>query len=1157
MKLVKWCIATLILAGAATAGTIDTLWARRYEGPSTDQYNQSADIYVDPETGEVYVCGSGEKQYVGQTDMLLIKYNAQGETLWTRAVGGNTYSPDDMAQALAVDSAGNVYIAGVTNNASPRGYDITWAKYDSAGNNLWTRKTGWSDEDAAQDIVIGGNGDVYLCGARADSRTGLSAFLVMRVDPAGGDTMWTRSFVLDTFAESKRGKPARDVHPDFYDDYSYWDNCATAMAVTPDGDIVCTGFGLSYLYEREWWTMKLAPTGDTLWTATHRHPNTIEHDDDVAFDLAVSTAGQTYVVGFDYFETSLAYEGYNFAVAYYDPAGNELGARSFNISAEDGDDYAFSVTLDDSAPQNVYVTGVMANPLPIGEQAATYKMSAALTNRWGSTGAEYGGNDDDRGYDIFHRAGRIYIAGLKGNDLLVLGYTTANPGVGQPKNPSWDYVYNSPGNVEDYASAICATDSNHVFFAGQSAHPGPVYGTEQLTARLGYVSRDLGLDSILAPAGIVPYLDTITPQARIVNIGTDPARFTAFMSIGSTYLDTTEAGTPLAPGESVVVDFRDWVAMPVGDIAVRCSVATTGDPNLVNNLKSGVIHVLIAGHDVGCSRIVAPRGAVLLGQAISPTGVIRNYGTVPETFLTVFSIGSSYVDTQPVTLAPGDSVLKSYRTWNASPRGIFAVSCTTILPLDTFTSNDRALDSVQVALIDVGVTAIVSPSGVIDSGRPITPQVIVRNFGDLPEGFRVSFEIPGQYSDIQNVENLGPGDSVPVEFAEWEPRLRGHYYDEARTELPGDMNPENDRLTDSFDVRVVDVGVTAVLAPSGTVDSGASVVPRVSVMNFGSTEQTFSVWFRIHRVVFAAPAARLTTESWSVAFPAASDLSARSSSHALTPDRSDQVYEDSARITLGPGEPGELDFRTWIASPPGSYRLESFTGLSGDANPLNDSAFGSVTVSQQTHDVGVVEIISPQGEVDTGTAVVPTALVTNFGTLRETFQVRFKIDTFYTSDTSMSLDGGASDTVRFETWIASPVGSFETRCSTMLAGDVNSNNDMMLGIVTVLPGSGLSSPTPSNGLPTMYALRGGLPSPFRRQVVVCYALPLESRIVLRVYCTSGALVRTLINAPSPAGYRQTVWDGRDDMARDLPPGTYLCRLEAGSYHSVCRLMKTR
>lgn len=86
-------------------------------------------------------------------------------------------------------------------------------------------------------------------------------------------------------------------------------------------------------------------------------------------------------------------------------------------------------------------------------------------------------------------------------------------------------------------------------------------------------------------------------------------------------------------------------------------------------------------------------------------------------------------------------------------------------------------------------------------------------------------------------------------------------------------------------------------------------------------------------------------------------------------------------------------------------------------------------------DVGTAMLIEPADTVVTGVAITPRALVRNHSADTLSFPVRFTIGTGYTSETTMTLEPGTEDMVRFAPWIPQDTGRFEVKCSTMLAGD--------------------------------------------------------------------------------------------------------------------------
>jgi len=90
--------------------------------------------------------------------------------------------------------------------------------------------------------------------------------------------------------------------------------------------------------------------------------------------------------------------------------------------------------------------------------------------------------------------------------------------------------------------------------------------------------------------------------------------------------------------------------------------------------------------------------------------------------------------------------------------------------------------------------------------------------------------------------------------------------------------------------------------------------------------------------------------------------------------------------------------------------------------------------------------------------------------------------------------------------------------------------------------------TGTEPLPAAFALLGNHPNPFNPGTVIAYEVPRDARVTLRIFDVSGRLVRTLENAAvRTAGRHEIRWNGRDDRGLNAPSGTYVYRLEAGSF----------
>jgi hypothetical protein len=111
---------------------------------------------------------NGQPQ-IGNADTAVIKYDLNGNEVWTRVSG----TPGAITQVFAVghDSAHNVYLLGNTDGAldgqsrsavSISVYDQFVIKYDSAGNKMWTRLQGnGATAMNGRRMVVSPSGDVY------------------------------------------------------------------------------------------------------------------------------------------------------------------------------------------------------------------------------------------------------------------------------------------------------------------------------------------------------------------------------------------------------------------------------------------------------------------------------------------------------------------------------------------------------------------------------------------------------------------------------------------------------------------------------------------------------------------------------------------------------------------------------------------------------------------------------------------------------------------------------------------------------------------------------------------------------------------------------------------------------------------------------------
>ncbi|MFO7676061.1 MAG: S8 family serine peptidase [bacterium] len=214
---------------------------------------------------------------------------------------------------------------------------------------------------------------------------------------------------------------------------------------------------------------------------------------------------------------------------------------------------------------------------------------------------------------------------------------------------------------------------------------------------------------------------------------------------------------------------------------------------------------------------------------------------------------------------------------------------------------------------------------------------------------------------------------------------------------------------------------------------------------------------------------------------------------------------------------------------------------------------GDVAPTALDHDVAALAIIAPAGQVDSGTVVVPQAIIANRGIGPEIFDVEFTVGAW--ADTqSVSLAAGATDTVEFAAWTAQAVGWFEARVKTMLAGDENPANDVRADSFEVLPLTGIAG---GGVLPREFSLEGPVPNPTTGRTLVRFAVPQTAAAQVGVYAVDGTLVRMLVDGTQRPGRYGVTWDGRDAGGRQTSRGIYYVRMTAPGFTGVQKLVRVQ
>ncbi len=238
-------------------------WSARYNGPGNG-YDLACDISVDDDEN-VYVSGST----LGlSTDYTTIKYDSLGNELWNMRYDGPT-NQMDVANAMTIDSDGNVYVTGKSPDVSSSGSDFLTIKYSTDGEELWISRydspNHQSDGGAA--IAVDDYRNVYVAGW-TNSAIFSSEYATIKYDSAGG-LKWAACY--------SQGLDYQSIND---------------LALDDEGNVYVTGS--SAIVGADYTTIKYSSSGGEGWVMHYSDPANYA---DKARSIAVDNHGNVYVTG--------------------------------------------------------------------------------------------------------------------------------------------------------------------------------------------------------------------------------------------------------------------------------------------------------------------------------------------------------------------------------------------------------------------------------------------------------------------------------------------------------------------------------------------------------------------------------------------------------------------------------------------------------------------------------------------------------------------------------------------------------------------------------------------------------------------------------------------------------------------------------------------
>jgi hypothetical protein len=166
------------LAVLKFSGTGALLWSRILEG--TNLWGSVHSLAVDPD-------GNSTIGTLGGQGVQVIRYNGAGDKQWSF----DDPSPDTDTIAVAADSGGNSYL-GTTIRVG--GYnEIRLRKFDSGGTTVWTRPYGEGMHHRLGQIAVDSGGNLIVAGTGTLPDVPDSSMFVAKYSPAGLKVWETRT----------------------------------------------------------------------------------------------------------------------------------------------------------------------------------------------------------------------------------------------------------------------------------------------------------------------------------------------------------------------------------------------------------------------------------------------------------------------------------------------------------------------------------------------------------------------------------------------------------------------------------------------------------------------------------------------------------------------------------------------------------------------------------------------------------------------------------------------------------------------------------------------------------------------------------------------------------------------------------------------------
>lgn len=451
--LIFFCFALTLLISASSMAQVTAQWTSIYNGVSGDTDEVSA-IAVD-NSGNVFVTGFSKSGSNGK-DIVTLKYDPQGQQLWSATYNNSSVNGDDIPTAIAFDGSGNVIVTGRSLGQGTF-LDMITIKYSPDGNEVWSDRYNGegNDVDGATAVVVDASGNVIVTGYSVGEISSEDFTTIKYTN--GGSRQWISK----------------------YNDPSGFDiDIATSVALDNSGNIYIAGYSNGAGTSEDIALVKYSSSGSELWVQRY---NGAGNNYDISTGIAIDNNSNVLVSGFTFSSSSQD----DYLLLKYDASGAMLWTRTFNGSGNSYD-ITCGLALDQSG--NCFVSGYSYSSAS-GEDYLTVKYSSEGTLLWDRSYNGSGNSFDIATAVKSDKNGNAYITGFSydqasSEDYVTLKYDASG-------SLQWAESYDGPAGESDIANSLAVDASANIYVSGFSFEGSSA--TDYITVKY---SQTVGIDPV-------------------------------------------------------------------------------------------------------------------------------------------------------------------------------------------------------------------------------------------------------------------------------------------------------------------------------------------------------------------------------------------------------------------------------------------------------------------------------------------------------------------------------------------------------------------------------------------------------------------------------------------------------------------------------------